>query len=160
MSQTTGSLETLIAVIVTLNSNIEKLLASSSVALNAAANDTSATEPAEEKKEVKKEEKKVAEKSEKVKETKAEAKAEKTEKKETKKTESKSKVSKSDMVEALRKVRIDVDKDAAIKIIQEVGEVEKMAQIPEDKYEDVFNACEAALNGEVPDSDEGEEEDM
>lgn len=157
MSQTTGSLETLIAVIVTLNSNIEKLLASSSAALNAAANDTSATEPTEEKKEVKKEEKKVAEKSEKVKETKSEAKAEKTEKKETKKTESKSKVSKSDMVEALRKVRADVDKDVAVQIIQDVGGVEKMAQIPEDKYGDVFNACEAALNGEVPDA---EEEDM
>lgn len=156
MSQTTGTLETLIAVIVTLNANIEKLLASSSVALNAAANETSETEPAADKKETKKEEKKVSEKAEKTKETKSEA---KTEKKETKKTESKSKVSKSDMVEALRKVRQDVDKDVAISIINDVGEVEKMAQIPEDKYEAVFNACEAALNGET-ETDSDDDEDM
>lgn len=158
MSQPTGSLEILIAVITTLNTNIERL---TDVLLNPVAGGAPVeTAEKETKPEVdEKAEKAKADKAAKAKADKeakeAKAKADKEAKAEKAAAE-KSKVTKSEMVEGLRKVRADVDKDEAVRIIKEIGGVEKMAQIPEDKYEAVFTACEAALNGET----ETEEEDM
>lgn len=161
MSQQQGSLEVLIATILTLNTNIEKLIAVMSVGAVSSSAPVETTEK-ETKPEVDdKAEKAKAEKEAKAKADKeakeAKAKADKAAKEE-KAAASKSKVSKSDVVEGLRKVRADVDKDEAVRIINEIGGVAKMAQIPEDKYEAVFAACEAAYNGETTDEDSDEDE--
>ena len=162
MSQPVGALEVLVSTIATLNANIERL---TEVLLNPGLSSSAPVETTEKetKPEVdEKAEKAKADKAAKAKADKeakeAKAKAEKAAKEE-KAAAAKSKVTKSEMVEALRKVRADVDKDEAVRIINEIGGVEKMAQIPEDKYEAVFAACDAAINGEA-NTETDDDEDM
>lgn len=54
-----------------------------------------------------------------------------------------------EMNEAVRKVRSEIDKDTAVKIINEVGGVGKLAEIPDDKIDAVFNAAADALADKI-----------
>lgn len=159
MSQQNGVLEMLLASFATLNENIEKLngniealvangVASGKTETNADTKAESKSETkAESKSETKTEEKKADKKS-----------TSKKSEKQADKPADKPKYTKSDITEALRKVRADIDKEEAVRIINEVGGVEKMGQIPEDKYEAVFQACEASLNGESDDASDDDDD--
>lgn len=155
MSQQNGVLEMLLASFATLNENIEKLNGNIEVLVaNGVASgktetkaDTKAESKSESKSETKTEEKKADKKS-----------TSKKSEKQSDKAADKPKYTKSDITEALRKVRADIDKDEAVRIINEVGGVEKMGQIPEDKYEAVFQACEASLNGESDDASDDDDD--
>lgn len=154
MSQQNGVLEMLLASFATLNENIEKLNGNiEALVANGVASgktETKADDKAESKSETKSESKS---------ETKTEEKkADKKSEKQSDKAADKPKYTKSDITEALRKVRADIDKDEAVRIINEVGGVEKMGQIPEDKYEAVFQACEASLNGESDDASDDDDD--
>lgn len=144
----------LLASFATLNENIEKLNGNiEALVANGVASgktETKADDKAESKSETKSESKS---------ETKTEEKkADKKSEKQSDKAADKPKYTKSDITEALRKVRADIDKDEAVRIINEVGGVEKMGQIPEDKYEAVFQACEASLNGESDDASDDDDD--
>lgn len=151
MSQQNGVLEMLLASFATLNENIEKLNGNiEALVANGVASgktETKADDKAESKSETKTEEKKADKKS-----------TSKKSEKQSDKAADKPKYTKSDITEALRKVRADIDKDEAVRIINEVGGVEKMGQIPEDKYEAVFQACEASLNGESDDASDDDDD--
>lgn len=54
-----------------------------------------------------------------------------------------------EMNEAVRKVRTEIDKDTAVKIINEIGGVAKLAEIPDDKIDAVFNAAADALADKI-----------
>lgn len=154
MSQQNGVLEMLLASFATLNENIEKLNGNiEALVANGVASgktETKADDKAESKSETKSESKS---------ETKTEEKkADKKSEKQSDKAADKPKYTKSDITEALRKVRADIDKDEAVRIINEVGGVEKMGQIPEDKYDAVFQACEASLNGESDDASDDDDD--
>lgn len=159
MSQQNGVLEMLLASFATLNENIEKLNGNiEALVANGVASgktETKADDKAESKSETKSESKSET----KTEEKKADKKS--TSKKSEKQADNpadKPKYTKSDITEALRKVRADIDKDEAVRIINEVGGVEKMGQIPEDKYEAVFQACEASLNGESDDASDDDDD--
>ena len=72
----------------------------------------------------------------------AAAKAEKAEKAEKKET-AKPKHTRDEMNAALVKVKDDLGKEYAAAIIKEVGGVAKMADIPDDKIDAVYDAAEA-----------------
>ncbi|EGT0658677.1 hypothetical protein JAG27_002432 [Proteus mirabilis] len=159
MSQQNGVLEMLLASFATLNENIEKLNGNiEALVANGVASgktETKADDKAESKSETKSESKSETKTEEKKADKKSTSK--KSEKQSDKATD-KPKYTKSDITEALRKVRADIDKDEAVRIINEVGGVEKMGQIPEDKYEAVFQACEASLNGESDDASDDDDD--
>lgn len=162
MSQQNGVLEMLLASFATLNENIEKLNGNiEALVANGVASgktETKADDKAESKSETKSETKSESKSETKTEEKKAEKKADKKSEKQSDKVADKPKYTKSDITEALRKVRADIDKDEAVRIINEVGGVEKMGQIPEDKYEAVFQACEASLNGESDDASDDDDD--
>ncbi|MFL9021780.1 hypothetical protein [Proteus mirabilis] len=160
MSQQNGVLEMLLASFATLNENIEKLNGNiEALVANGVASGKTETKD-EDKAESKSETKSESKSETKTEEKKADKKStSKKSEKQADKPADKPKYTKSDITEALRKVRADIDKEEAVRIINEVGGVEKMGQIPEDKYEAVFQACEASLNGES-DDDSGDDDDM
>ncbi|UXY92238.1 hypothetical protein [Proteus phage RP6] len=159
MSQQNGVLEMLLASFATLNENIEKLngnieaLVADGVA--SGKTETKADTKAESKSETKEESKSETKTEEKKADKKSNS---KKSEKQADKPADKPKYTKSDITEALRKVRADIDKEEAVRIINEVGGVEKMGQIPEDKYEAVFQACEASLNGESDDASDDDDD--
>lgn len=163
MSQQNGVLEMLLASFATLNENIEKLNGNiEALVANGVASgktETKADDKAESKSETKSETKSESKSETKTEEKKADKKStSKKSEKQSDKAADKPKYTKSDITEALRKVRADIDKDEAVRIINEVGGVEKMGQIPEDKYEAVFQACEASLNGESDDASDDDDD--
>lgn len=159
MSQQNGVLEMLLASFATLNENIEKLNGNiEALVANGVASgktETKADTKAESKSETKSESKSETKTEEKKADKKSTS---KKSEKQADKPADKPKYTKSDITEALRKVRADIDKDEAVRIINEVGGVEKMGQIPEDKYEAVFQACEASLNGESDDASDDDDD--
>ncbi|WPK20244.1 hypothetical protein [Salmonella phage SD-11_S17] len=159
MSQQNGVLEMLLASFATLNENIEKLNGNiEALVANGVASgktETKADTKAESKSETKEESKSETKTEEKKADKKSNS---KKSEKQADKPADKPKYTKSDITEALRKVRADIDKDEAVRIINEVGGVEKMGQIPEDKYEAVFQACEASLNGESDDASDDDDD--
>lgn len=159
MSQQNGVLEMLLASFATLNENIEKLNGNiEALVANGVASgktETKADTKAESKSETKSESKSETKTEEKKADKKSTS---KKSEKQSDKVADKPKYTKSDITEALRKVRADIDKDEAVRIINEVGGVEKMGQIPEDKYEAVFQACEASLNGESDDASDDDDD--
>ncbi|WOZ54570.1 putative FmdB family transcriptional regulator [Proteus phage P2-71] len=159
MSQQNGVLEMLLASFATLNENIEKLNGNiEALVANGVASgktETKADDKAESKSETKSESKSETKTEEKKADKKSTS---KKSEKQSDKASDKPKYTKSDITEALRKVRADIDKDEAVRIINEVGGVEKMGQIPEDKYEAVFQACEASLNGESDDASDDDDD--
>ncbi|EPK3595678.1 hypothetical protein PJ037_003368 [Proteus mirabilis] len=159
MSQQNGVLEMLLASFATLNENIEKLNGNiEALVANGVASgktETKADDKAESKSETKSESKSETKTEEKKADKKSNSK--KSEKQADKPADT-PKYTKSVITEALRKVRADIDKDEAVRIINEVGGVEKMGQIPEDKYEAVFQACEASLNGESDDASDDDDD--
>lgn len=159
MSQQNGVLEMLLASFATLNENIEKLNGNiEALVANGVASgktETKADTKAESKSETKSESKSETKTEEKKSDKKSTS---KKSEKQSDKAADKPKYTKSDITEALRKVRADIDKDEAVRIINEVGGVEKMGQIPEDKYEAVFQACEASLNGESDDASDDDDD--
>lgn len=159
MSQQNGVLEMLLASFATLNENIEKLNGNiEALVANGVASgktETKADDKAESKSETKSESKSETKTEEKKADKKSTS---KKSEKQADKPADKPKYTKSDITEALRKVRADIDKDEAVRIINEVGGVEKMGQIPEDKYEAVFQACEASLNGESDDASDDDDD--
>lgn len=159
MSQQNGVLEMLLASFATLNENIEKLNGNiEALVANGVASgktETKADDKAESKSETKSESKSETKTEEKKADKKSTS---KKSEKQSDKVADKPKYTKSDITEALRKVRADIDKDEAVRIINEVGGVEKMGQIPEDKYEAVFQACEASLNGESDDASDDDDD--
>lgn len=159
MSQQNGVLEMLLASFATLNENIEKLNGNiEALVANGVASgktETKADTKAESKSETKSESKSETKTEEKKADKKSTS---KKSEKQSDKAADKPKYTKSDITEALRKVRADIDKDEAVRIINEVGGVEKMGQIPEDKYEAVFQACEASLNGESDDASDDDDD--
>ncbi|UGO49906.1 hypothetical protein DANISAUR_6 [Proteus phage vB_PmiS_DanisaurMW] len=159
MSQQNGVLEMLLASFATLNENIEKLNGNiEALVANGVASgktETKADDKAESKSETKSESKSETKTEEKKADKKSTS---KKSEKQSDKAADKPKYTKSDITEALRKVRADIDKDEAVRIINEVGGVEKMGQIPEDKYEAVFQACEASLNGESDDASDDDDD--
>ncbi|WPK20426.1 hypothetical protein [Salmonella phage SD-13_S19] len=159
MSQQNGVLEMLLASFATLNENIEKLNGNiEALVANGVASgktETKADTKAESKSETKEESKSETKTEEKKADKKSNS---KKSEKQSDKASDKPKYTKSDITEALRKVRADIDKDEAVRIINEVGGVEKMGQIPEDKYEAVFQACEASLNGESDDASDDDDD--
>lgn len=159
MSQQNGVLEMLLASFATLNENIEKLNGNiEALVANGAASgktETKADDKAESKSETKSESKSETKTEEKKADKKSTS---KKSEKQSDKVADKPKYTKSVITEALRKVRADIDKDEAVRIINEVGGVEKMGQIPEDKYEAVFQACEASLNGESDDASDDDDD--
>ncbi|WOL30632.1 hypothetical protein ASM1NWU_71 [Enterococcus phage AS-M1_NWU] len=159
MSQQNGVLEMLLASFATLNENIEKLNGNiEALVANGVASGKTETK-AEDKAESKSETKEESKSETKTEEKKADKKSNsKKSEKQADKPADKPKYTKSDITEALRKVRADIDKDEAVRIINEVGGVEKMGQIPEDKYEAVFQACEASLNGESDDASDDDDD--
>ncbi|UGO51612.1 hypothetical protein DOUBLEBARREL_3 [Proteus phage vB_PmiS_DoubleBarrel] len=159
MSQQNGVLEMLLASFATLNENIEKLNGNiEALVANGVASGKTETE-ADTKAESKSETKAESKSDTKTEEKKADKKSNsKKSEKQADKPADKPKYTKSDITEALRKVRADIDKEEAVRIINEVGGVEKMGQIPEDKYEAVFQACEASLNGESDDASDDDDD--
>lgn len=159
MSQQNGVLEMLLASFATLNENIEKLNGNiEALVANGVASDKTETK-ADTKAESKSETKAESKSDTKTEEKKADKKSNsKKSEKQADKPADKPKYTKSDITEALRKVRADIDKEEAVRIINEVGGVEKMGQIPEDKYEAVFQACEASLNGESDDASDDDDD--
>lgn len=159
MSQQNGVLEMLLASFATLNENIEKLNGNiEALVANGVASgktETKADTKAESKSETKAESKSETKTEEKKSDKKSNS---KKSEKQADKPADKPKYTKSDITEALRKVRADIDKEEAVRIINEVGGVEKMGQIPEDKYESVFQACEASLNGESDDASDDDDD--
>ncbi|MGK0583715.1 hypothetical protein [Proteus mirabilis] len=159
MSQQNGVLELLLASFATLNENIEKLNGNiEALVANGVASgktETKADTKAESKSETKEESKSETKTEEKKADKKSNS---KKSEKQADKPADKPKYTKSDITEALRKVRADIDKEEAVRIINEVGGVEKMGQIPEDKYEAVFQACEASLNGESDDASDDDDD--
>lgn len=159
MSQQNGVLEMLLASFATLNENIEKLNGNiEALVANGVASgktETKADTKAESKSETKAESKSETKTEEKKSDKKSNS---KKSEKQADKPADKPKYTKSDITEALRKVRADIDKEEAVRIINEVGGVEKMGQIPEDKYEAVFQACEASLNGESDDASDDDDD--
>lgn len=159
MSQQNGVLEMLLASFATLNENIEKLNGNiEALVANGVASgktETKADDKAESKSETKSESKSETKTEEKKADKKSTS---KKSEKQSDKAADKPKYTKSDITEALRKVRADIDKDEAVRIINEVGGVERMGQIPEDKYEAVFQACEASLNGESDDASDDDDD--
>lgn len=159
MSQQNGVLEMLLASFATLNENIEKLNGNiEALVANGVASgktETKADDKAESKSETKAESKSETKTEEKKADKKSNS---KKSEKQADKPADKPKYTKSDITEALRKVRADIDKEEAVRIINEVGGVEKMGQIPEDKYEAVFQACEASLNGESDDASDDDDD--
>ncbi|ATW69881.1 outer membrane porin GjpA [Proteus phage ASh-2020a] len=159
MSQQNGVLEMLLASFATLNENIEKLNGNiEALVANGVASgktETKADTKAESKSETKEESKSETKTEEKKADKKSNS---KKSEKQADKPADKPKYTKSDITEALRKVRADIDKEEAVRIINEVGGVEKMGQIPEDKYEAVFQACEASLNGESDDASDDDDD--
>lgn len=149
----------LLASFATLNENIEKLNGNiEALVANGVASgktETKADDKAESKSETKSESKSETKTEEKKADKKSTS---KKSEKQSDKAADKPKYTKSDITEALRKVRADIDKDEAVRIINEVGGVEKMGQIPEDKYEAVFQACEASLNGESDDASDDDDD--
>lgn len=149
----------LLASFATLNENIEKLNGNiEALVANGVASgktETKADDKAESKSETKSESKSETKTEEKKADKKSTS---KKSEKQADKPADKPKYTKSDITEALRKVRADIDKDEAVRIINEVGGVEKMGQIPEDKYEAVFQACEASLNGESDDASDDDDD--
>lgn len=149
----------LLASFATLNENIEKLNGNiEALVANGVASgktETKADDKAESKSETKSESKSETKTEEKKADKKSTS---KKSEKQSDKASDKPKYTKSDITEALRKVRADIDKDEAVRIINEVGGVEKMGQIPEDKYEAVFQACEASLNGESDDASDDDDD--
>lgn len=159
MSQQNGVLEMLLASFATLNENIEKLNGNiEALVANGVASGKTETKD-DDKAESKSETKSESKSETKTEEKKADKKStSKKSEKQADKPADKPKYTKSDITEALRKVRADIDKDEAVRIINEVGGVEKMGQIPEDKYEAVFQACEASLNGESDDASDDDDD--
>lgn len=149
----------LLASFATLNENIEKLNGNiEALVANGVASgktETKADDKAESKSETKAESKSETKTEEKKADKKSNS---KKSEKQADKPADKPKYTKSDITEALRKVRADIDKEEAVRIINEVGGVEKMGQIPEDKYEAVFQACEASLNGESDDASDDDDD--
>lgn len=159
MSQQNGVLEMLLASFSTLNENIEKLNGNiEALVANGVASgktETKADTKAESKSETKAESKSETKTEEKKADKKSNS---KKSEKQADNPADKPKYTKSVITEALRKVRADIDKEEAVRIINEVGGVEKMGQIPEDKYEAVFQACEASLNGESDDASDDDDD--
>lgn len=159
MSQQNGVLEMLLASFATLNENIEKLNGNIEAlvanGVTSGKTETKADDKAESKSETKAESKSETKTEEKKADKKSNS---KKSEKQADKPADKPKYTKSDITEALRKVRADIDKEEAVRIINEVGGVEKMGQIPEDKYEAVFQACEASLNGESDDASDDDDD--
>ncbi|MBG5968918.1 hypothetical protein I5F08_16630 [Proteus mirabilis] len=159
MSQQNGVLEMLLASFATLNENIEKLNGSIEALVANGVASGKTENKADDKAESKSETKSESKSETKTEEKKADKKStSKKSEKQSDKAADKPKYTKSDITEALRKVRADIDKDEAVRIINEVGGVEKMGQIPEDKYEAVFQACEASLNGESDDASDDDDD--
>jgi hypothetical protein len=64
------------------------------------------------------------------------------------------------MQAALEKVKKQLGAAEAKAIITKFGKVAKMAEIEEDNYQAVFNACEKALNADAGDTGAGEDDGL